>query len=154
MAGYLDDISQFTNAYGVGAVATPSIMGGAGASNPVGAYLQSASTGIGNTASTTSPVSNGLSKLGSSSFGLNLDTANLVLGGLQSIGNIWAAWEANKLAKKQFNFQKDITETNLANQIQAYNTTLEDRIRSRAAVEGMSDADAQAYIDKNSLRRR
>lgn len=90
---------------------------------------------------------------GSSGFGFNMDTAKLGLGGLQTIGSIWNAWEAQKLAKKQFAFQKDVTETNLRNQIQSYNTTLEDRSRSRAATEGQDAATAQSYVDNNRLKR-
>jgi hypothetical protein len=84
-------------------------------------------------------------------LGFNLDTANLALGGLQSLGNLWQAWEANKLAKEQFKFQKGFSQTNLANSIQSYNTTLEDRTRSRAFTEGQSPEQAQMYIDKNRL---
>lgn len=87
----------------------------------------------------------------SSGFGANLDTAKLALSGLGTIGNLWAAFQAQKLAKKQFDFTKRITETNLANQVQSYNTTLEDRGRSRAFTEGQNAADAQSYIDKNRL---
>ena len=86
-------------------------------------------------------------------LGKNIDTLKLGLGGLQTIGNLWAAFQAQNLAKKQFNFTKDITNTNLANQIQSYNTSLADRARSRAAVEGQSAAQSQAYIDQNSLKR-
>jgi len=86
-----------------------------------------------------------------SGFGANLDTAKLALSGLGTIGNLWAAFQAQKLANKQFDFTKRITETNLANQVQSYNTTLEDRGRSRAFAEGQSAADAQSYIDKNRV---
>ena len=89
----------------------------------------------------------------SAGFGFNLPTAQLALGGIQTIGSLWNAFEANKLAKKQFAFQKDVTETNLRNQIQSYNTTLEDRSRSRAHTEGQSAETAQAYVDNNRLRR-
>ena len=92
----------------------------------------------------------GVNGLGSG-FGMNLDTAKLALSGLGTIGNLWAAFQAQKLAKRQFDFTKRITEANLANQVQSYNTTLEDRGRSRAFAEGQSAADAQAYIDKNRL---
>jgi hypothetical protein len=87
----------------------------------------------------------------SSGFGANLDTARLAMTGLGTIGNLWAAFQAQKLAKKQFAFTKRITEANLANQVQSYNTTLEDRGRSRAFAEGQSASDAQAYINKNRL---
>lgn len=93
---------------------------------------------------------NGVTAPGSG-IGMNLDTAKLALSGLGTIGNLWAAFQAQKLAKKQFDFTKRITETNLANQVQSYNTTLEDRGRSRAFAEGQSASDAQSYIDKNRL---
>lgn len=89
----------------------------------------------------------------SNGFGLNMDTAKLALSGLGTIGNLWAAFNAQKLAREQFNYTKGVTDTNIANQIKTYNTGLDDRIRSRAAVEGMSASDAKAYIDKNSLSR-
>lgn len=88
---------------------------------------------------------------GAGTLGWNFDTAKLALGGLQTIGSLWQAWEANKLARETFKFQKDFARTNLANSIQSYNTTLEDRGRSRAFTEGQSAAEAQAYLDKNRL---
>ncbi len=86
-------------------------------------------------------------------LGFNMPTANLALAGLSTIGNLWAAFKAQKLAKEQFRYTKEITDTNLANQIKSYNTTLADRSFSRAKVEGRDAASAQAYIDANSLRR-
>jgi hypothetical protein len=77
----------------------------------------------------------------------------LLLGGLQTIGGLWNAWEQRKMAQQQFNYKKEITESNLKNQIQSYNTTLEDRSRSRAFTEGQDAATAQTYIDKNRLSR-
>lgn len=112
-----------------------------------------------NTASALAPAAPGIGGpaggmgAGSSGFGFNMDTGKLLLGGLQTIGSIWNAWEAQKLAKKQFAYQKDVTETNLRNQIQAYNTTLADRGRSRAHTEGQDAATAEAYITNNSLKR-
>lgn len=88
-----------------------------------------------------------------SGFGFNMPTAQLAMAGLGTIGNLWGAFQAAKLAKKQFKFTKDITETNLASQIKSYNTALEDRIRSRAKIEGMSPEQAQAYLDRNKLTR-
>lgn len=83
--------------------------------------------------------------------GWNMPTFQLGLQGLNTIGNIWGAWQANKLAKDQLNFTKDFANRNLANQTAAYNTALEDRARARAAVEGQTSAESQAYIDKNRL---
>lgn len=84
-------------------------------------------------------------------LGLNMDTAGLAMSGLQTLANVWGAFEARNLAKKQFNFTKDVTNTNLANQIASYNTAISDRARSRGKVEGQTSAETQAYVDKNSL---
>lgn len=124
----------------------------AGASNPVGAAIQNQAvngsnlTGFGGTPAF-SP--NGAAF----GMGLNLPTMNLALGGLQTLGGLWNAFEQRRMAQRQFDFVKDTTNTNMKNQIQAYNTTLEDRSRSRAHTEGQSPEQAQAYIDKNRLSR-
>lgn len=94
----------------------------------------------------------GAGNLASTGLGMNLGTGQLVLGGIQAIGNLWAAWEAQKLAKEQFGFQKDITNTNLANSIQSYNTTLSDRIGARSFMEGRPEGYAQQYIEENKAR--
>lgn len=121
-----------------------------GTQNPPAAALQTITPP---TSVVTPPVTGGTTGPTSAGLGFNMETGKLLLGGIQSIGSIWNAWEAQKLAKKQFAFQKDITETNLRNQIQSYNTTLEDRSRSRAQTEGQSAATAQSYVDKNRLSR-
>ena len=89
----------------------------------------------------------------SAGFGMNANTLNFGMQGLNTLGNVWGAWQSNKLAKDQLNFTKMITNTNLNNQIKSYNTALKDRSRSRAAVEGQTSAQAQAYVDENSLSR-
>lgn len=91
---------------------------------------------------------------GATGLGFNVPTAQLALSGLGAIGNIMSAFNAQKMAKKQFEYQKGITDTNLANSIQSYNTTLADRGRARAAMEGQSPQEAAAYIAQNSLRDR
>lgn len=85
-------------------------------------------------------------------IGLNINTANLALSGLQTIGNLFAAFQANKLAKQQFKYTKKVTDANLGNQIQSYNTALTDRINSRYVMEGKSPEQAQSYLDVNKLR--
>lgn len=166
MVGYQDIAGYGSGLNSVGGAMTPAAMG-FGASNPVGSYLQGAapsmgSSGIGlgnngiyglgapNPGITPPPKGAGASDSG---LGWNLNTAQLALGGIQTIGSLWQAWEANKLAKEKFKFQKDFANTNLANQIQSYNTTLEDRTRARSHTEGGSAEDAQAYIEKNKLSR-
>lgn len=82
-----------------------------------------------------------------------MQIANAGLAGLQTLGALWGAWQQNKMAKKQFKFTKDVTNTNLANQIKSYNTALYDRARSRAVMESQSDAVRDAYVANNSLSR-
>ena len=79
--------------------------------------------------------------------------AQLGLSGLQTIGGLIGANRAYGLAKDQFKHVRDVTNTNLTNQIQSYNTALADRARTRAAMEGGSQEDAERYIEQNRLRR-
>ena len=88
----------------------------------------------------------------SSGFGLNLDTAKLGLSGLATLGNLYAAFQANKLANRQFDMTKKVSQANLTNSIQSYNTTLADRLNTRAKVEGTSAEDAAAQIAAARLR--
>lgn len=101
---------------------------------------------------TTTTTSTGPLGGAGSGLGLNLDTLKLGLSGISSIGNLYAALQANSLAKKQFDFTKAYANANMANQVQSYNTTLADRLNSRAKVEGTSAEDAAAEIAKNSLK--
>lgn len=86
-------------------------------------------------------------------LGMNVGTGQLALGGLGALNSIFGGLQSGKLAKDQFKFTKDITNTNLNNSIKSYNTTLDDRINSRAAVQGESSSWAQDYLDKNRLSR-
>lgn len=80
-----------------------------------------------------------------------LQIGGLALGGLQALGNLWGMFQANKLAKKQFKYTKQVTDTNLANSIQSYNTTLEDRIRARSFTEGRDAGYADSYLKTHAL---
>ena len=84
-------------------------------------------------------------------IGFNIGTGQLALGGLSALTNLWGANKQMKLAEDQFDFTKKIATANLNNQVKSYNTALEDRIRSRAAMEGSSSAEAEAYLNKNRL---
>ena len=81
-----------------------------------------------------------------------MDKASLGIGGLQTLANLWMGFQANKLAKDQFKFTKKTTEANMANTISSFNTALEDRIRSRAVVEGRGEGYADQYLEKNMLK--
>lgn len=89
----------------------------------------------------------------SSGLGFNLGTGQLALQGLGALGNLWNANKANKMAADQFKFAKGITNTNINNSIQAYNTALADRYRARGITEGTSEADVAAQIERNRLTR-
>ncbi|MEQ1950919.1 hypothetical protein [Mesorhizobium sp. CN2-181] len=169
---YMDDLLR----YGTVPVAnTPSLMGGSmpsfGASNPTGVALQAAASAPSTTGSVSgggglmdvvgpystnyhppAPNAPGAGKSFFGNMGL-MDWGQLAIGGIGTAANIWNAWEQNKLAKEQLKFQKEAYNTNMANQIQSYNTQLEDRTRARQVGLGMSDEEAQAYIDKHQLRR-
>lgn len=84
-------------------------------------------------------------------FGFNIPTAQLGLGALNSVGGLWGGLQAQKLARDQFNFTKNMATTNLANQTQSYNTALTDKINARAKTQGMTSQETQAYLDKNRL---
>lgn len=89
----------------------------------------------------------------SQGLGLNIPTFQLGLSALGSLANIYGGFQANKLAKDQLSFTKDITNTNLNNSIKSYNTALEDRARSRAVAENRDQSTADEYIEKNKLSR-
>jgi hypothetical protein len=89
--------------------------------------------------------------LGISGLGANVGSLQGLLGGVNSIGQLFNAYQAQKLAKESLDFQKQTTATNMTNQLKSYNTQLTDRVNSRAAVNGMTDADKQAYLNANRL---
>ena len=73
--------------------------------------------------------------------------------GLNSLGQLWGSYQSNKLAKNQFKLQKSVTNTNLMNQIQSYNTALRDRINARTHMEAKDQSSADKYYDENKLKR-
>lgn len=87
-------------------------------------------------------------------IGNNIDTLSLALGGLQTLGGLWAAKKQLGLAKKQFRFSRDFANANLENQTQSYNTAIADRARARGFTEGQSQPLVDDYIARNSLKQR
>lgn len=140
MAGYADYSS-------LGQVIAPTPV--IGASDPASSYLQQKPMET-NFDSAAPKVDAGFQTPG---IGFNTDTLKLAVGGIGTITSIWNAFQAQKLARDTFEYNKNVTDTNLANSIQSYNTTLEDRIRSRTRVEGGTDQSANDYINRNRLSR-
>ena len=89
-----------------------------------------------------------------SGFGLNMYTANFGLKGLATLGNLWGAYQGNKMARKQLALSTDAYNTNLTNSIKSYNTQLEDRIRGRhSPTNAIGQAEADRQIEANKLVR-
>jgi len=87
-------------------------------------------------------------------IGFNLPTAWTALQGLSTVGNLWGAYQGNKMARKQLALSTDAYNTNLTNQIKSYNTQLEDRIRGRhSPTNAAGQAEASKYIEANKLVR-
>lgn len=68
-----------------------------------------------------------------------------------NLANIWFGLQNNRLARDNFNLQKGVLETNLANQIASYNTALEDRVAGRYSQReaAANQGDIQNYLDRN-----
>jgi hypothetical protein len=91
---------------------------------------------------------------GSGGGGLGpLGIASMAMSGLQTLGSLWMANKQHKLAKKQFKMIRDISNINLGNQMQSYNTALADRARGRGVMEGQTSDQVSQYINSNSLNR-
>ena len=75
----------------------------------------------------------------------------MVMGGIQVLGNLWSSFQAHKMAKEQMKFAREQWDTNLENQTQTYNTSLEDRIRGRYATGTRTEEQLQGEIDEHSL---
>lgn len=89
-----------------------------------------------------------------SDFGWNMDTLNTGFKGLATLGNLWGAYQGNKLARKQLALSTDAYNTNLTNSIKSYNTQLEDRIRGRySPTNTIGQAEATKQIEANKLVR-
>lgn len=77
--------------------------------------------------------------------------ANTIIGGVQVLGSLWNSFQQHKMAKEQMKFAREQWDTNLENQTQTYNTSLEDRIRSRHFSEGKDAQQTDAYLNEHSL---
>lgn len=84
--------------------------------------------------------------------GLNLENISALAETIGSFGSLWSGLQANKIAKQSLGFQKEAYNTNLANQISTFNTNLADRTAARAAQNGTSQAEQDAYIARNRMK--
>lgn len=75
-------------------------------------------------------------------FGFNMPTLQLGLQGLNAISGLYFGSKAMGMAKDQFNFSKQMAQTNLRNQVKSYNTGLEDRLRTREQFNTGASGDA------------
>lgn len=91
---------------------------------------------------------------GGSDIGWNIPTLQTGFQGLATLGNLWGAYQGNKLARKQLALSTDAYNTNLTNSIKSYNTQLEDRIRGRySPTNAIGQAEATKQIEANKLVR-
>lgn len=82
-----------------------------------------------------------------------LDKVKLGLDAFTSLAGLYGSFKQLGIARDALNMQKEFGNANLNNQIKSYNTALADRSRARAAMEGQTPEQAQAYIDANRLSR-
>lgn len=68
-----------------------------------------------------------------------------------SLASIWSGIQQNRLARDNFNLQKGVMDTNLANQISSYNTALEDRVAGRYSQReaAANQSEINDYLDRN-----
>ena len=90
-------------------------------------------------------------KVTDNGLGMNLPTFQLGLSGLMGLGNLYGAFQSNKLANKSFDYSKSMADKNYRNTVASYNTALEDQRNVRGVMEGKSQAQVQSEIDRNRL---
>jgi len=86
-----------------------------------------------------------------SGLGFNIDTAQLGLSALNTVGGLWAAFKQLGLSEDMFKTQTRFANTNLANSIQNYNTALSDTANARGHTQGDSRQTIDEYIKSNQL---
>lgn len=86
-------------------------------------------------------------------LGMNMPTFGAAIGGLQSLGSLAMGIKSYGLMKDQHKLTKEVTNTNLNNSITASNGALEDRLRSRAQMNGTSEDDWKAEYEERKFKR-
>lgn len=88
-----------------------------------------------------------------SSLNRNAPALQLGLGALSTLGGLYQSSRMMDLARDQFRHARDVTNTNLTNQIQSYNTALAGRANARGVMEGRDQESINRYIEENKLSR-
>lgn len=87
--------------------------------------------------------------------GFGLDSLGGIVGVadiLSSLGGLYMNYRNMKLAKDSLKFKKEFATKQLNNQVQSYNTNLNDRISSRFFTEGKTQSAADEFVEKHSLK--
>ena len=91
--------------------------------------------------------------LGGTGLGLNMPTFQLGMQGLGALSSFMMGNKSLDLANKQFEFTKATTNTNMNNQLQAYNGSLEDKLRTRGQFNGDDPSKAIDEYERRKLTR-
>lgn len=91
----------------------------------------------------TNPMGTGSSNLFSSQ---TLDNVGTGIGALSNLFNIYSGFKGLNLAEDQFDFNRNLAETNLQNQSNLTNERLATRQNTRALSRGLSPEQAQAEV--------
>jgi hypothetical protein len=83
---------------------------------------------------------------------MDLSKLNSAISGINTLGQLYGAYQAQKLGNKQFAFQKALTERNLANSSLDYNTRLENKMAQKAALDGVTPEAQEAYLNSHRVR--
>lgn len=86
-----------------------------------------------------------------SGFGMNMPTFALGLQGLNSLGSLYMGAKSLSLANKQFESSKNIADTNMRNQTQSYNDTLENKLRRIGSFNETPTSQTEAEIARRKL---
>lgn len=86
-------------------------------------------------------------------LGMNMPTLQAGLGGLNALGSLAMGFKSYGLMKDQHKLTKEVTNTNLNNSITAANGALEDRLRTRAQMNGDTDEQWKAEYEERKFKR-
>jgi hypothetical protein len=81
---------------------------------------------------------------GQQAFGNKMGMLGMGLQGLSSLGGLWLGYNQLQNARDMFDYQKGLSDRNLANTAQSYNQTRETRIRGARNSAYMTDAEKAA----------